>query len=286
MCFTFDAYLVAGFTPVIVDGPHDIPIDRPNGMEGFIINITVNGKAWVRTAEGKTLICGKNDVLIFPPGVAHHYGRHESSDCWDHFWIYFIPRPYWTEWLRWQKSEGEIGKMTLENDAQGDMFKGLFSETICWFSESNALSEAMAMNVLERIILSCYRLQAESLNKTQDHRVKEICQYLDNHLAEDESLAELAARVCLSPSRLSHLFRRDTGKTINEWKENQRVYRAKNMLQNTTLPVADIALLNGYADAFYFSRIFRRHSGMSPSGYRKNYVKLPMGEVIASDGQS
>ncbi|BES85197.1 DNA-binding transcriptional regulator AraC [Pectobacterium araliae] len=282
MCFTFDAYLVAGFTPVILNGPLDTAIERPNGMEGYIINITVNGKAWVKTGKGKILICEKSDVLIFPPGVAHHYGRHESSDRWEHFWIYFIPRPYWADWLCWQTSEGDIGKMTLGSDHEGETIKGLFNETISWFSESNALSEAMAMNVLERIILSCYRMQADKLNKTQDPRVKEICQYLDNHLSEDESLTALAARVCLSPSRLSHLFRRDTGKTISEWKEEQRIYRAKNMLQNTMLSVADIALLNGYNDAFYFSRIFRRHSGISPSGYRKNYAKLSAVETVYS----
>lgn len=274
MCFSFDAYLVAGFTPVIINGPHDQPISRPDGMEGYIINITVNGKVRVKTVEGKTIVCEKYDMLLFPPGVPHHYGRHESSECWDHFWIYFLPRPYWTEWLCWQHSEGDIGKLTLESDKQSESFKELFTETISWFSESSALSEAMAMNVLERIILSCYRIQADKLTKTQDSRVLAICQYLDQNLAGEESLASLAARVCLSPSRLSHLFRRDTGKTINEWREKQRVYCAKNMLQSTTLSVADIALLNGYNDAFYFSRIFRRHIGLSPSGYRKNYARL------------
>ncbi len=34
-----------------------------------------------------------NDLLLFPPGVPHHYGRDEHSEYWDHLWIYFIPAP-------------------------------------------------------------------------------------------------------------------------------------------------------------------------------------------------
>ncbi|MDG1640354.1 arabinose operon transcriptional regulator AraC [Klebsiella huaxiensis] len=274
MCFTFDAYLVAGFTPVVRSGPLDTPIDRPDGMEGYIINITVRGKAWVKTKEGTYITCEKNDLLIFPPGVPHHYGRDETSDCWDHFWIYFIPRPYWHNWLTWQGSEGEPGKLTLKSEHDGELMKTLFSEAITFFSEGDALSEAISMNVLERIILNCYRLQEDTQKKTRDARVEEVCLYLNRHITEDLSIADLAAQVCLSPSRLSHLFREETGQTINEWKEEQRIYRAKNMLQNTVLSISDIAQLSGYNDAFYFSRVFRRHCGVSPRRYRNNYIKL------------
>ncbi|TKI02399.1 arabinose operon transcriptional regulator AraC [Martelella alba] len=283
MCFTFDAYLVAGFTPVLINGPHDTPVFRPDGMDGYIINLTVKGSAWVETEGGKILHVEKNDMLIFPPGVKHHYGRQVSEECWDHFWIYFIPRPYWKEWLQWQNDVGGVSRIKLSSDAESDTVKTLFTEAITWFSDNNALSEAMAMNVLERIILSCYRMQYDSLHKTMDIRITAICQHLDNNLFLDESLAKLASRVSLSPSRLSHLFRRDTGMTINEWKEKQRIYCARNMLQSSTLSVADIARANGYNDAFYFSKIFHRHCGISPSTYRKNYAKNSVVTDVCSD---
>lgn len=284
MCFTFDAYLVAGFTPVIRSGPLDTPIDRPDGMEGYIINITVRGKAWVKTKEGAYISCEKNDLLIFPPGVPHHYGRDETSDCWDHFWIYFIPRPYWHNWLTWQDRQGEIGKLTLKNEQSSELMKAMFTEAITFFSEGDTLSEAMSMNVLERIILNCYRLQEDARKKIRDARVEEVCLYLNKHITEDLSIADLAAQVCLSPSRLSHLFRGETGQTINEWKEEQRIYRAKNMLQNTSLSISDIAQLSGYNDAFYFSRIFRRHCGVSPRRYRNNYIKFSPDNNNCSNG--
>lgn len=273
MCFTFDAFLVAGFTPVIHRGTFDTPIDRPSGMEGYVINITVRGKAWVKTKEDTFITCEKNDLLIFPPGVPHHYGRDETSDCWEHYWIYFIPRPYWHDWLTWQDSKGDIGKLSLKREQDSELLKSMFVETIAFFSEGGALSEAISMNVLERIILNCYRLQDNVGKKKRDARVEEVCSYLNKHITEDFSIADLATQVCLSASRLSHLFRKETGVTINEWKEEQRMYRAKNMLQNTSLSISDISQLNGYNDAFYFSRIFSRHCGVSPRRYRNDYAK-------------
>lgn len=273
MCYVFDGYLVAGFTPVLIGGPHDIPVDRPGGMEGYIMNITVRGKAWVELPDSSQVLCEKNDVMLFPPGVRHHYWRDESSECWDHFWIYFIPRPYWLDWLKWQGSADGIGKMSI-TDAQGEMLKSLFTETISHFSAGNTLSESMAMNVLEKIILTCFSMQDNVLLKDQDVRIKEVCRYIDTHISDDISISKLASLVCLSSSRLSHLFRQETGQTINEWKESQRVYRARNMLQNTALSVSDIARMTGYNDAFYFSKVFRKHCGISPRGFRNNYCKL------------
>lgn len=126
-----------------------------------------------------------------------------------------------------QGSEGEPGKLTLKSEHDGELMKTLFSEAITFFSEGDTLSEAISMNVLERIILNCYRLQEDTRKNTRDARVEEVCRYLNRHITEDLSIADLAAQVCLSPSHLSHLFREETGQTINEWKEEQRIYHAK-----------------------------------------------------------
>ncbi|MDI4740153.1 AraC family ligand binding domain-containing protein, partial [Salmonella enterica subsp. enterica serovar Kentucky] len=42
------------------------------------------------------------DILLFPPGEIHHYGRHPDASEWYHQWVYFRPRAYWQEWLNSQ----------------------------------------------------------------------------------------------------------------------------------------------------------------------------------------
>lgn len=90
--FTFNARVVAGFTPITRGSTLDYYINRPQGMKGYIINLTLRGRARAKAGDG-FLLCRENDLLLFPPGVPHHYGRDEHSEYWDHLWIYFIPAP-------------------------------------------------------------------------------------------------------------------------------------------------------------------------------------------------
>ena len=115
--FTFNAWVVAGFTPITRGSTLDYYINRPQGMKGYIINLTLRGQARAKAGDG-FLLCRENDLLLFPPGVPHHYGRDEHSEYWDHLWIYFIPRPYWIDWLKWDQTTHGIGKTTINDPDQ------------------------------------------------------------------------------------------------------------------------------------------------------------------------
>ncbi|WP_407192087.1 AraC family ligand binding domain-containing protein [Citrobacter freundii] len=52
--------------------------------------------------QGKQFVCRPGDILLFPPGEIHHYGRHPDASEWYHQWVYFRPRAYWQEWLTGQ----------------------------------------------------------------------------------------------------------------------------------------------------------------------------------------
>jgi len=107
-----------------------------------------------------------------------------------------------------------------------------------------------------------------------DHRILEACQILSASLSAEVSIEELAEQVFLSPSRLAHLFREQVGVSIVRWREDQRIIRAKLLLQTTPLPVAVIGQQTGYDDQLYFSRVFKKRVGVSPSEYRKSSSPL------------
>lgn len=73
---------------------------------------------------------------------------------------------------------------------------------------------------------------------------------------------EVARHVCLSPSRLAHLFRDQVGINILRWREDQRVIRAKLLLQTTQESIATIGRVVGYDDQLYFP-------GVSQAGWRQ-----------------
>lgn len=64
--FTFNAWVVAGFTPITRGSKLDYYINRPQGMKGYIINLTLRGQARAKAGDG-FLLCRENDLLLFPP---------------------------------------------------------------------------------------------------------------------------------------------------------------------------------------------------------------------------
>ncbi len=71
-------------------------------MKGYILNLTIRGQGVVKN-QGREFVCRPGDILLFPPGEIHHYGRHPEAREWYHQWVYFRPRAYWHEWLNWYR---------------------------------------------------------------------------------------------------------------------------------------------------------------------------------------
>jgi AraC-like DNA-binding protein len=86
--------------------------------------------------------------------------------------------------------------------------------------------------------------------------------------AEPLSLDVLAADVGYTPNYLNDLVRAHTGRPLGKWIADIRMARARNDLENTNLPVADVGAACGYDDAAYFSRAFRRLHGVPPAVWR------------------
>jgi AraC family transcriptional regulator of arabinose operon len=94
-------------------------------------------------------------------------------------------------------------------------------------------------------------------------------------LNEDPSrtLADLARGCTLSISRLSHLFRAETGLTLKQFRRNRRFKAAMKMLATTDMPIKQIAYTLGYRHTSSFVRAFEIDAGVSPSDYRRSEVR-------------
>ena len=84
------------------------------------------------------------------------------------------------------------------------------------------------------------------------------------------SIGALAAMVCLSPNHLSNLFKRETGKTINDYLTEVRVEAAKYLLENTAFPIHEIAERVGYRLSQYFSQVYFKKARMNPRDLRRS----------------
>ncbi|MBN2048945.1 MAG: helix-turn-helix domain-containing protein [Spirochaetales bacterium] len=104
-----------------------------------------------------------------------------------------------------------------------------------------------------------------------DNKARHIAcarRFIERHYREDVSLLDAAEHLGLSTSYLSRIFQEKTGTGFVTTLTEYRINIAKNLLQDQSLRIEEIAQMCGFRNAGYFSRIFKRHTGTSPSSFR------------------
>ena len=103
---------------------------------------------------------------------------------------------------------------------------------------------------------------------TQQTRVEQVIAFIRQHLAQEFAAADLAAVAAVSTSRLNVIFHQQTGYSPMEYVSRLRVEKARQLLGDIRLSIKEIAAQAGFQDSFYFSKVFRRIDGLSPTQYR------------------
>ena len=103
--------------------------------------------------------------------------------------------------------------------------------------------------------------------------IQQIIQYIHEFYRDKITLQSLADLVVLNEAYLSRLFKRETGRTINHYLNEVRIYHAKSLLRHEEMMIKEIAQSVGIKDQLYFNRVFRKYYGMSPSDYREHVKK-------------
>jgi AraC-like DNA-binding protein len=108
---------------------------------------------------------------------------------------------------------------------------------------------------------------------TRQYIVAHAVAFIRSHYREHIDAGAVARFCHCSVSTLSHLFKRSTGMSIREFLNTMRIEQACDLLARSNQPITAIALEIGFADSNYFSRVFRRIRGVSPSQYRTRVSK-------------
>ena len=83
------------------------------------------------------------------------------------------------------------------------------------------------------------------------------------------TIASYAKEAAISENYLSRLVKQSTGRSVGAWIDIVRIQRAKRLLSSTDLSIIDIAASVGVEDQSYFSRLFKKETGITPSAFRK-----------------
>ena len=110
---------------------------------------------------------------------------------------------------------------------------------------------------------------ASAQRDTLQDRVRSVINLMNTHINEPIDLDACAKRCCVSRERFNHMFKEQTGFPPLQYINRIRIERAKQLLVDSGLTVGECADTLGFSDVNYFSRLFRKIAGVSPSKYRQ-----------------
>ncbi|MFC3768981.1 helix-turn-helix domain-containing protein [Paenibacillus sp. GCM10012303] len=139
--------------------------------------------------------------------------------------------------------------------------------------------EQMFVMFLEMLLIQLIRggtepesrseLPPSILENQETGLVDEIIRYLENHLGQDISLEHICDEFAIGKTRLSILFKKQTGSSLIEYANRLKIEKAKAYIREDNFNFTEIAELLGYTSMHYFSKQFKQMTGSSPSEYAK-----------------
>jgi len=242
---------------------------RRRGTSDWLLMYTLRGKGLIQQ-PGATYEALPGSLVLLEPGAYHDYGC-VPGVVWEFVWAHFIARPPWIGLLRWP----EIGKglfvLSITDPAARRRIRSAFFRC---HDDSHAgrggVYDDLAMNALEEVLLVATREHAAaSDDRRLTPNIRRVVEHLDGHLHEPHTVASLAKIARLSPSRLAHRFKEETGDSVIGYLLKLRLKRAAKLLEFSGRRVKEAAADVGFASEFYFSRQFKAFFGISPRQYQQ-----------------
>jgi AraC family transcriptional regulator of arabinose operon len=239
---------------------------RPRGSGDWLVIFTVAGAGRVGFgARSHTTQPG--ELVLFAPGAAQDYSTDLKASLWHLRWAHFEPKPHWKGWLLWPEIGPGVGSLRL-GDATAVPVARALERMLVAYRRGGTAAIDLAMNALEEMLIWAYRGTVDERFGRIDARMQKAAQYLATHPSEPFRLEVLARYCALSPSRLSHLFKRELNTTPQRFSEKIRLEYAQHLLEQTNLTINQIASEVGFSDPLYFSRRFRVLYGQTPTSFR------------------
>lgn len=132
---------------------------------------------------------------------------------------------------------------------------------------NNAISAAIEQ--LEQEMLSKQEKKIPITEQSSNSIVQSIKIFIEKNYKEDISLSDLADTFYLSKEHLSRLFKKETGQNLFSYIMDLKLEEAKRLLIETNRTLDDIAFSLGFSNGNYFSKVFKKNIGVSPSSYRE-----------------
>ena len=244
---------------------------RSRGCDQHIWIHCVDGQGTVWLGD-KEYQLRRNEYIIIPIHIPHTY-QADSNDPWTIYWMHF-------KGLQADRIVPDLSKVLERSQnkvAFTEEMRVLFEKMYQAMQQSDSLETYKAIEVVLPYFLSFYlypQFWKEVTFSEDDHVVGGTIAYLQKNLEAKVTLRDLAYRCHLSVSHFSKLFKSKTGYSPIDYANHIKIQKACYLLRYSSKRISDIAVGLGFTDSFYFSRVFKRQMGMSPTEFRSKDIRV------------
>ncbi len=157
-----------------------------------------------------------------------------------------------------------------DSPGSGPLFDQIFSTFLKGCSTSDLLYANLCIPFFLALLIMPENLPKEYFATAAANPTDRALRYMQNHLSEPVVLENIAHAAHLSTSFFCRKFKRDTGYLPVAWFNHLRIQKACQLLHFSDLRINEVTSQIGIDDPFYFSRLFKKQTGVSPVEYRKN----------------
>lgn len=263
--------------------PWDVPDRR---LLDYLLVYVQEGQCLIQV-EGTDYPCCEGDFFLIQPNEFHTLqGKTNTITPYVHMDIFYNPRR--EESFPSKPGQAELSpfKHLMQprlNDisgicipvkfrpSQAARFRDLMLKMVATWKQLDPLSQLEAQQLATDVVLLLLKdfYSAKYVVTQTPQSLNWITSYLSFHLAETLSVADMARRAQLSPSRFSAVFRQSFGLSPHKYLLRMRVEHAEELLKSTELSLQHIAEYTGFSDVHHFSKAFKKTTGLNPGEFRR-----------------
>lgn len=159
-----------------------------------------------------------------------------------------------------------LSRTAIEGGASTDTVLKLNNQFLQNLTGINSLD--ILCQKLQEIVEAFSESMFNSIPSKNSEIIKKAMLYISEHFNTALTLEDVAEQVHLHPSYFSSLFKQSTGSSFKEYLNMVRIEESKRLLANTDFSIIDIAVAVGFEDQSYFSKVFKKYTGLTPKQFR------------------
>ncbi|MFC5467229.1 helix-turn-helix domain-containing protein [Cohnella suwonensis] len=243
-------------------------LERARGCESSILIYCIGGAGWISKGNGESRSSFKlseGELAILPADVPHAYGADESNP-WSIYWFHFSGEmaPHYVRGI-----EASDVPLSLSH-REAEKFVFHFHEIYDTLSSKSYSVPHLAhvSQTIAYLLSGIGLLPGRKVDARKKTYIENAMKFMAEHLELSFSLDELAQHAQISKQHLNTLFKAETGFAPIDYFHRMQMRRACQLFDLSELSVKEVCHGLGFKDPYYFSRLFKKIIGLSPSAYR------------------